>query len=268
MAGHSGHYATAAVVLVSRRHRCHCRIDVTTPRSRRQPSAANRAASSDGARTGAASAIAVVATRRALRVFRRDVAGDRVDRPRISLRGEGKAGPAPGVEQHHGPETARSAIAVDHAVPRRRQVERSAGANAEPPRSSSAEVGRDPRQIAAVEDCHPRGPEALEHPPQPRRDPSADVVVGDDERSVADPGRAHRLGERGAGGERVAPRLGPVSASSRSTKIAPGRCPASYFSAPARAATSTQRTSTDPRSGSVRRARQDPQTRSGPCRSA
>ena len=50
---------------------------------------------------------------------------------------------------------------------------------------------------------------------------------------VADPGRAIAVGERGRGGERVAaPARARSATSSRSTKIAPGRWPASYFRRP------------------------------------
>ena len=45
--------------------------------------------------------------------------------------------------------------------------------------------------------------EVVEHPPQARGDPAADVVVGDDEVLVADPGRLERAARtrRGRGGD-------------------------------------------------------------------
>jgi hypothetical protein len=72
--------------------------------------------------------------------------------------------------------------------------------------------------------------EDVEHPPEPGRDPATDVVVGDHEVLVADPGCAEAVGERGGRGEWMAARRAePVvvgEASSRSRWIAPGRWPA------------------------------------------
>src|SRR5215210_544628 len=55
-------------------------------------------------------------------------------------------------------------------------------------------------------DVAPAEPEVVEHPPQARRDPAADIVIADDDRTVADPGCGHALAERRGGGERVAAR--------------------------------------------------------------
>ena len=51
-------------------------------------------------------------------------------------------------------------------------------------------------------DAAPAEAEVVEHPPQPRGHPAADVVVADDARAVADPGRGHPRAERRRGGER------------------------------------------------------------------
>ena len=70
---------------------------------------------------------------------------------------------------------------------------------------------REPRLDPAVEDADARVAEVVEHPPQPRGDRAASVVVGDDvARRRRSPGSARRSRERSRVGERMAPgTLGP-----------------------------------------------------------
>ena len=131
----------------------------------------------------------------------RDVAGDRVDRLDLAA----VAGRRPRVEQDHGPEPGLQLLARDHAASTRSARWSDAGGQAGACRRQGS-AGRRPGIDAAVEDGDLAMAEDVEHPPQPGRDPAADVVVGDDEVLVADPGRAEAVGERGGRGEGMAAR--------------------------------------------------------------
>ena len=88
---------------------------------------------------------------------------------------------------------------------------------------------REPRLDPAVEHADARVAEVVEHPPQPRGDRAARVVVGDDVARVveAEARRGARRMPRGRGADGARDPRAPTRSRSTSTKIAPGRCAAS-----------------------------------------
>ena len=134
---------------------------------------------------------------------------DRLDLAAVARRGAG-------IEEGHAPEPVLKLLPLDDAMPRRLEGQRRG------PRGRFGDVRRErvaglgPGLDPAVEhadplavDPAPPEPEVVEHPPQARRDPAADVVVADDaprrrrcRPRPCDPGRPRG---RGAGGDPGAP---------------------------------------------------------------
>ena len=158
----------------------------------------------------------------------RDVTRVRIDRLDLAAVARRPAG----IEQDHLAETVAQRVAIDDLRPVVRQFEARAGRRRRRDAPRQRVTGGDPRLDPAVEHGYAAAmPEVVEHPPQPRGDPAADVVVGDNEVVRADPGPGERRRERGRGGERVparpAGRGATASSPSRSRKIAPGMWPPS-----------------------------------------